>query len=193
MKKLIVTEFMSLDGVFEAPGPDGSGFKYEGWTMPYMGEEQMRFKLNETFASDALLLGRITYEGFAKAWPGRKDEVGFADKFNPMPKYVVSETLKKVDWNNSHIISSNFVEEIQKLKDQKGGDILVAGSGQLVRFLIEHGLVDQLTILLYPVILGAGKRLFDGVKKSDLKLFESKPFKTGVVLLKYEPAKAKNK
>src|SRR5438034_6389593 len=111
MRKIIVTEFMSLDGVFEAPGPDGSGFKYEGWTMPYGNEEFAKFKLDELHASDALLLGRITYEAFATAWPGRTDEAGFADKFNSMPKYVVSKTLEKAAWNNSHIISDNIVEE----------------------------------------------------------------------------------
>src|SRR6266550_4441628 len=116
MKKIIVTEFMSLDGVFQAPGPDGSGFKYEGWTFPYSNDEFMKFKLDEVHDSDALLLGRITYDGFAKAWPGRTDEIGFADKFNSMPKYVVSKTLKKAEWNNSHIIKNNIVEEIKKLK-----------------------------------------------------------------------------
>src|SRR5260221_5907778 len=147
MRKIIVTEFMALDGVFEAPGPDGSGFKYEGWTMSYGNEEFMKFKSDELFASDALLLGRVTYEGFAKAWPGRTDEVGFADKFNSMPKYVVSKTLKKAEWNNSHIISDNIVEEIEKLKQQSGGDITVHGSGTLARFLLEHDLVDQLNLL----------------------------------------------
>lgn len=176
---------MSLDGVFEAPGPDGSGYKYEGWTFPYMGEEHMKFKLQETFAADAQLLGRITYEGFAKAWPGRTDDVGFADKFNSMPKYVVSKTLKIADWNNSHIISDNIVKEIKKLE----GNILVAGSGQLVRFLMQYDLVDQFNIMLYPVVLGTGKRLFADADKKDLQLVESRQFKTGVVLLIYKPKK----
>src|SRR5258706_12548814 len=129
MRKIIVTEFMSLDGVFEAPGPDGSGYKYEGWTFPYHSEEFGKFKFDELFASDALLLGRVTYEGFAKAWPGRTDEIGFADKFNSMPKYVVSKTLKNVEWNNSHIISTNSIEAIQKLKNQEGESITVHVSG----------------------------------------------------------------
>lgn len=175
---------MSLDGVFEDPG-GAEKFKYGGWTMQYGNEEFAKFKLDELRASDALLLGRITYEGFAKAWPGRTDKVGFADKFNSMPKYVVSKTLKKADWNNSHIIGDNIVEEIKKLK----GNIVIHGSGVLARFLIEHGLVDQLTILLYPVVLGIGKRLFGDINKTDLKLVETTSFKTGVVVLRYLPKK----
>lgn len=185
MRKIIVTEFVSLDGVFEDPG-GSEKFKYGGWTMKYINEEFMKFKLNELRDSDALLLGRITYEGFAKAWPGRKDEVGFADKFNSMPKYVVSKTLKKAEWNNSHIIKNNLVEEIKKLKKQSGKNIVVHGSGTLARFLIEQGLVDELTLLLYPVVLGAGKRLFEGMSKTDLKLVESKFFSSGVVVLRYQ-------
>jgi dihydrofolate reductase len=187
MKKILITEFMSLDGVFEAPGPDGSGFKYEGWTFPYNSEEFGKFKFDELQKTDDLLLGRVTYEGFAKAWPGRKDPSGFADKFNSMPKYVVSETLKKAEWNNSHIIRSNVVSETKKLKEGSDGYITVHGSGTLARFLIENNLVDELTILLYPVVLGTGKRLFADVNKTNLKLIETKSFKTGVVVLKYQP------
>ncbi len=189
MRKIIVTEFVSLDGVFQAPGPDGSGYKYEGWTFPYMNEEFFKFKLDETFTSDALLLGRITYEGFAKAWPGRTDEQGFAAKFNSMPKYVVSTTLKKAEWNNSHIISNNVVEEVKKLK----GTLVVHGSGMLARFLIEHRLADEIRLLVYPVVLGTGKRLFEGIEKTDLKLIESKSFKTGITVLRYEPTPEKTK
>jgi len=188
MRKLIVTEFMSLDGVFEAPGPDGSRFKYEGWTFPYMNEEFQKFKLAETMDSDALLLGRVTYEGFAKAWPGRTDEAGFADKFNSMPKYVVSKTLKKANWNNSHIINDNVASEIQKLKKADGKAIVVHGSGTLARFLLENKLADELTILVYPVVLGIGERLFANMQKTDLKLVESKAFVTGVIALRYKPA-----
>lgn len=191
MKKIIVTEFISLDGVFQAPGPDGTGFKYEGWTFPYNSEEFIKFKLDELLASDAQLLGRVTYEGFAKAWPSQKDPMGFADKFNSMPKYVVSKTLKIVDWNNSHIISDNVVEEIKKLKDKSGGSghILVSGSGELVRFLMKNDLVDQFNILLYPVVLGTGKRLFDDAQKKELRLVEAHPFKTGVMKLIYTSKK----
>lgn len=189
MRKLVITEFMSLDGVFEAPGPDGSGFKYEGWTMPYANEEFIKFKSEELKSADIQLLGRITYEGFAKAWPQRSGDE-FSDKFNSMPKYVVSNTLIKAEWNNSHIIKGdNVVEEIKKLKAGEGGDIVVHGSGVLTRFLLEQGLVDELTILLYPVVLGTGKRLFADINKTDLKLIESKPFSSGVVLLGYQPKK----
>jgi len=186
MRKLIVTEFMSLDGVFQAPGPDGSGYAYEGWTFPYNDDEFGKFKFAELQQTDILLLGRVTYEGFAKAWPDQKDPSGFADKFNSMPKYVVSKTLTKADWTNSHIINNNIVDEVQKLKDQDGGNIVVHGSGTLVRFLLENHLVDEMTILLYPVVLGEGKRLFADMQKIDLELAESKPFKTGVVALHYQ-------
>jgi dihydrofolate reductase len=184
--KLVVTEFVSLDGVFEAPGPDGSGFKYEGWTFPYFCDEFMEFKSSELETSDAQLLGRVTYEGFAKAWPERKGD-WFSDKFNSMPKYVVSKTLKKAEWQNSHIISDNVIEEIKKLKAKKGGDLDVHGSGELVRFLMKHKLVDQLNLLLYPVVLGTGKKLFEGAEKENLKLVESTAFSTGIVKLIYQP------
>jgi dihydrofolate reductase len=190
MSKLVVTEFISLDGVFQAPGPDGSGYKYEGWTFDFFNEEFTKFKSDELEASDALLLGRVTYDGFAKAWPQRKGDP-FSDKFNSMPKYVVSKTLKESTWNNSHIISENILEEIKKLKENKGGDLVVHGSGELVRFLTENNLVDQFNFLVYPVVLGEGKRLFEGIKdKTKLELIEEKPFKTGVILLKYKPAKS---
>jgi dihydrofolate reductase len=188
MRNLIVTEFLSIDGVFQAPGPDGSGFKYEGWTFPYANDEFMEFKSEELKASDTLLLGRVTYDGFAKAWPQHSGD-WFSDKFNAMPKYVVSKTLKKADWNNSHIISENVVEEVKKLKEGSGGDIAVHGSGELARFLMKHNLVDQFNLLVYPVILGTGKRLFADAEKKDLKFIKVTPFKTGVVLLKYQPNK----
>lgn len=180
----MVTEFISLDGVFESPGPDGSGFKYEGWTMPYVNDEFMKFKTEELMAADAQLLGRVTYEGFAKAWPERSGDA-FSDKFNSMPKYVVSSTLKKAEWNNSHIIKDNVAVEIAKLKEDTGQAVLVAGSGKLVNFLLELGLVDEVRLLVYPVVLGTGKRLFTNHLK--LKLIESTPFQTGVVAFRYEP------
>jgi dihydrofolate reductase len=195
--KLVVTEFLSLDGVFEAPGPEGIGYKYEGWTFPYSNDEFMKFKTAELEAAEVMLLGRITYEGFAKAWPQRKGDP-FSDKFNSMPKYVVSKSLKSADWENSHIIRSNFKGEIQKLKDNPpaggGGDINVHGSGTLVRFLTENNLVDQFNLLMYPVILGTGKRLFENLKEmKNLKLIESQTFATGVVALKYELDKEREK
>jgi len=186
MRKLVVTEFLSLDGVFQAPGPDGSGFKYEGWTFAYNDQDFMTFKMDELKASDMLLLGRVTYDGFAKAWPKMSGDE-FSDKFNSMPKYVVSSTLKKADWNNSHIISTNVVEEIQKLKEEDGGDIAVHGSGQLIRFLTEHKLVDQFNLLVYPIVLGQGKKLFEGTPKTELKLIDSAAFSTGVMKLIYQP------
>ena len=187
MRRIVVTEFMSLDGVFEAPGPDGSGFKYEGWTMNYGNDEFMNFKNDELKAADAQLLGRITYEAFAIAWPKMKgDEFGV--KFNSMKKYVVSKTLKKAEWENSEIISKDFVKEIAKLKTGKGKDIIVYGSGQLVSFLLELGLIDEIRLLLYPVVLGTGKRLFEN-NYAKLKLIEATPFKTGVVAFRYEPLK----
>jgi dihydrofolate reductase len=185
MRKIVISEFMSLDGVFEAPGPDGSGYKFEGWTMQYGNEEFMNFKMEELRHADTQLLGRITYEGFAKAWPERTGDE-FSDKFNSMPKYVVSKTLEKAEWNNSHIIKGDVAKEIARLKEEEGQDILVAGSGKLVNFLLEMGLADELRLLVFPVILGTGRRLFKGTHVM-LKLLESIPFQTGVVALKYEP------
>jgi len=185
MRRIVVTEFMSLDGVFEAPGPDGSGFKYEGWTMNYGNEEFMKFKTEELMAADTQLLGRITYDGFAKAWPERSGDE-YSDKFNSMKKYVVSKTLKKAEWNNSEIIKKDVAKEIARLKAKKGKDIIVYGSGQLVNFLLQLGLVDEYRILVYPVVLGSGKRLFDKDSYTKLKLIEATPFKTGVVAFRYE-------
>ena len=185
MRRIVVTEFMSLDGVFEAPGPDGSGYKHEGWTMSYGNDEFMKFKTEELMAADAQLLGRTTYDAFAIAWPKQNGDE-FGKKFNSMKKYVVSKTLKKASWENSHIIKGNIAKEIAKLKEEKGKDIIVYGSGQLVKFLLELELVDEIRLLVYPVILGEGKRLFkDSYAK--LKLIESTPFKTGIAALRYEP------
>lgn len=188
MRKLVVTEFLSLDGVFQAPGPDGTGFKYEGWTFPYSNEEFMQFKTQELEESEMQLLGRVTYEGFAASWPQRSGDP-FSDKFNAMPKYVVSKTLKKAEWHNSHIIKENVVAEIKKLKKENGGDITVHGSGQLARFLLDNNLVDQINILLYPVVLGTGKKLFEDAHMQKLELAEAIPYSTGVVQLIYHPKK----
>jgi len=189
MKKIIVTEFISLDGVFQAPGPDGTGYKYEGWTFAFNNDEFLKFKMGELQDADVQLLGRVTYDGFAKAWPGRSGDP-FSDKFNSMPKYVVSKSLKTAVWHNSHIISDNVVEEIKKLKASDGtGTILVSGSGELVRFLLKNDLIDQLNLLLYPVVLGSGKRLFEDAEKKDLTLVASQAFTTGVMKLIYTPKK----
>jgi dihydrofolate reductase len=188
MGRIIVTEFISLDGVMEAPGPDGSGYKYEGWTFKYKGgDEGDRFKLDETRESEALLLGRVTYQGFAAAWPQVPGE--FGDLFNNMPKYVVSSTLKEADWKNSTILKGDVVDEVSALKQRLKGNIVVHGSARLVQTLLEHDLVDELRLMVYPVILGSGKRLFgDTTDKRTLELAESKAVGDGVVILRFERA-----
>lgn len=180
--RLVVTEFMTLDGVMEAPNE---------WSFQYWNDETAKFKLDELFATDAQLLGRVTYEGFASAWPSmEKDEAGFADRMNSLPKYVVSKTLKNAEWNNSKIIKTNVADEVSKLKQASGRDLLVAGSAMLIRFLLEQDLVDEYRLLTYPIVLGKGKRLFSDGSTAPLKLTESKPMgSTGVVLLRYEPEK----
>ena len=179
MRKLVVTEYLTLDGVFEEPGK---------WSFDYWGEEAMLYKRDELFSSDVQLLGRVTYEGFARAWPTMQDTGDFGERMNSMPKYVVSTTLTRADWQNSTIISKNIVEEIQKLKEQQGQHILVAGSGQLVRTLFQHHLVDEFRCMLYPVVLGNGKRLFpEGTEMYKFKLLETRAFKSGIVVLHYQP------
>ena len=186
--KLVVTEFVSLDGVIEDPG-GAEDFEYGGWSFQFnRGEEGDKFKLDEALDSDALLLGRVTYEGFAEAWPTRSGE--FADKFNNMPKYVVSTTLSDPEWTNSTVIGGDVVEEVRRLKDQPGGDIVVHGSGRLVRTLIDNDLVDELRLMVYPVVLGKGKRLFGETSdKKGLRLTDTKPVgPDGVIVLTYQPS-----
>ena len=175
MRKLVVTEFLSLDGVMEEPA----------WTFKYWNDETAKFKDEETTASDALLLGRVTYQGFAVAWPESKDEG--AEYFNSVRKYVVSTTLDKVEWNNSRLIKANIVEEINKLKQQDGKDIIVHGSATLIQTLIQHDLVDRYRLLVYPLVLGKGKRLFKDGTTTTLKLVEARALSTGVTALIYEP------
>lgn len=177
MRKLVVTEFVSLDGVAEAPM----------WTFPYWNDEIAAFKGHETSASDALLLGRVTYEGFAAAWPNSQDEG--APYFNGVRKYVVSTTLDKADWNNSVIIKDNVVDAIQQLKQTDGTNITVHGSTNLVQTLMKHDLVDVYRLLVYPVVLGKGQRLFHEGATTTLRLVEAKSFSSGVVGLIYEPAR----
>lgn len=186
MGRIVVTEFVSLDGVMEAPG-GGEGFKHAGWTFKISrGEEGDKFKLDETLNSEALLLGRVTYQGFAAAWPSMKGE--FADKFNSMPKYVVSSTLEKAEWNNSTVLKVDVVEEVSKLRQESSGDVVVHGSAQLVQTLIEHDLVDELHLMVFPVVLGTGKRLFgDTSDKKRLRLADSKTVGDGVVILIFQP------
>jgi len=187
MGRIVVTEFVSLDGVMEAPG-GGEDFKHAGWTFEIArGDEGDKFKLDETIEAEALLLGRKTYEGFAAAWPSREGE--FADKFNSMPKYVISSTLDGAEWNNSTVLDGDVVEEVSKLKQELGGDIVVHGSAQLVQTLVEHDLVDELRLMVFPVVLGGGKRLFgDTSDKKRLRLAESKTVGDGVTILVYEPS-----
>jgi dihydrofolate reductase len=187
MGRIIATEFISVDGVIDTPGGKGE-FKYSGWTAEISrGDEGNKFKLDETLNSEALLLGRITYVGFASAWPSIKGE--FGDKFNSMPKYVVSSTLKRGDWNNTTVLSGNMVEQVTKLKKTVDGNIVVHGSAQLVQGLLEHDLLDELRLMVYPIILGAGKRLFGETSdKKPLRLKESRTVGDGVAILIYEPA-----
>jgi dihydrofolate reductase len=184
--RIVVTEFVSLDGVMEAPG-GGEEFKHGGWTFEInRGEEGDKFKLDETLDSDALLLGRVTYEGFAAAWPSREGE--FADKFNSMPKYVVSTTMEEPGWDNSTVLSGDLADEVGKLKQEHGGDIVVHGSAQLVQALLERGLVDELRLMVFPVVLGSGKRLFgESGDKKPLRLVDSKMVGDGVAILVYQP------
>ncbi len=176
-----------MDGVMEDPG-GAESFRYGGWTFEIeRGDEGDKFKLDETLSSEALLLGRVTYEGFAAAWPSREGE--FADKFNTMPKYVVSSTLEEPEWNNSTVLKGDVAQEVAKLKQEHDGDIVVHGSAQLVQALVEHDLVDELRLMVFPVVLGSGKRLFGETSdKKPLRLVDSKTVGDGVVILIYEPA-----
>jgi dihydrofolate reductase len=185
MAKIVVTEFVSLDGVMQAPG--GEDFKYPGWTFEFdRGDDGNQFKVDETMEADALLLGRITYESFAGAWPSRDGE--FADKFNTMPKYVVSSTLDNPEWNNTTVLKGDAAEEAAKLKEELDGVIQVPGSLRLVQALLESDLVDQLNLMVFPVALGTGRRLFGEMdERKDWKLTESRPVgPDSVLVLTYE-------
>jgi dihydrofolate reductase len=185
MGRIVVTEFVSLDGVIEDPG-GSENFKHGAWSFEIdRGEEGNEFKLDETMASDALLLGRVTYEGFAEAWPSRDGD--FADKFNAMPKYVVSSTIRDPEWTNSTVLKGDLAEEVAKLKERHEGDVVVHGSAQLVQGLLERDLVDELRLMVYPVVLGSGKRLFGETSdKKTLRLAGTKTIGDGVLILTYE-------
>jgi dihydrofolate reductase len=189
MGKIVVTEFVSLDGVIEAPG-GGEDYRHAGWTFEIdRGEEGDKFKLDELVEAEAQLLGRVTYEGFAAAWPTMEDGAGFAEKMNSMPKYVVSSTLREASWNNSTILRGELADEVAKLHREIDGVILVAGSAQLVQGLLEHDLVDELRLMVFPILLGEGKRLFGDISdKKPLNLVDSKTLGDGIALLTYEPA-----
>src|SRR5438552_5586953 len=165
VRKVVVSQFVSVDGVMEDPG-GAEGFEHGGWTFQFdRGPEGDKFKLDELLAADALLLGRVTYQGFAKAWPSINDEAGFADKMNSMRKYVVSTTLTDAEatWNNTTVIRGDVAAEIARLKAQPGGDLLVAGSRQPTQRRVELGLVDEYRLMVFPIVLGSGKRLFQDV------------------------------
>jgi dihydrofolate reductase len=187
--RIVVTEFVSLDGVVEAPG-GGEAFKHGGWSFEISrGDEGDKFKLDETLASEALLLGRVTYEGFAAAWPTRDGE--FADKFNAMPKYFVSSTLSEPEWNNTTVLKGDVAKEVAKLKQEHDGDIVVHGSPQLVQTLIANDLVDEFHLMVFPVVLGSGKRLFGETSdKKPLRLVDSRVVGDGVTIVVYAPAEA---
>jgi dihydrofolate reductase len=189
MGRIVVTEFMSLDGVVEDPG-GAEDFKYGGWSFEIArGDEGDKFKLDEAMDSEALLLGRVTYEGFAAAWPSRSGE--FADKFNNMPKYVVSSTLEEPEWNNSTVLEGDVVEAVSKVRDEADGDVVVHGSVRLVQTLLDNDLVDELRLMVFPVVLGSGKRLFGETSdKKPLALADSKTVGDGVAILIYERAGA---
>ena len=188
MGKIVVTEFVSLDGVMEDPG-GAEDYKHGGWTFQIeRGPEGNQFKVDETMNSEALLLGRKTYEGFAAAWPSRDGE--FADKFNSMPKYVVSSTLESPDWSNTTVLGGDLAEEVAKLREAHEGDVVVHGSPQLVQGLLEADLVDELRLMVFPVVLGTGKRLFGETSdKKPLRLVSSQTVGDGVSILVYEPGR----
>ena len=191
MRKVVVSQFVSLDGVVEDPS---------SWTFQFSGEEQQKYKPDELAAADVLLLGRVTYEEFAAAWPkmmeqyegpGRAELGDYADMMNGYPKFVVSTTLREAEWNNSTVITGNVADEVSRLKQQPGKDILVFGSTELVNALVRHGLVDEFRLMVFPIVLGGGKRLFeDAGEQRALSLVETKTFGTDVVVLTYEPAQS---
>jgi dihydrofolate reductase len=189
MGRIVVTEFVSLDGVMEDPG-GSEDFKHGGWSFKFdRGDAGNQFKADETMGADAMLLGRKTYEGFAAAWPSREGE--FADKFNSMPKYVVSSTLKDPDWTGTTVLDGDVRESVARVRDEVGGDVIVHGSGQLVRALLEQDLVDELRLMVFPVVLGSGKRVFGETDDArTLRLASSDVAGDGVLLLVYGRAQA---
>jgi dihydrofolate reductase len=190
MSRVVVSEFVSIDGVMEDPG-GAEDYRHGGWTFEIdRGEEGDKFKLDEVLEAEALLLGRVTYEGFAAAWPTMTDKVGFAEKMNAMPKYVVSSTLQQAGWSNSTVLSGDVPEEVARLKGELVGVILVAGSAKLVQTLLEHDLLDELRLMIFPVALGPGKGLFGEVSdKKPLRLTDSRRVGDGIAILTYEPAR----
>lgn len=180
--RLVATEYMSLDGVFEEPGH---------WSHPYFDDQARQFKSDELDAADAQLLGRVTYEGFARAWPAMEGTGEFGVKMNTMPKYVVTSTLKKLDWSGSIPIKGDVEDEVRKLKAQPGRDLLLAGSGRLFNALMRADLIDLYRFMIHPVVIGAGRKLFaDEDHKQDLRLVDTKTFTKGIVVVEYEPGRS---
>ncbi len=185
MRRVIASEYVTLDGVMEAPGGEDSLGARGGWSFLYADEEAAAFKFDELMASDALLLGRVTYEIFAASWPSRTGD--FAERMNQLPKYVVSTTLETAAWDQSHLIQEDVVEAVSKLKRQPGQNILIYGSADLVHTLTQHALIDEYRLMIFPLVLGIGKRLFADGSRVTLKLVESRTFQSGVVVLTYQP------
>jgi dihydrofolate reductase len=186
MGKVVVTEFISLDGVIQAPG-DPSEYDRGGWATGG-GQDGMQFKFEELMASDAQLLGRVTYEGFAKAWPTMEGTGAFGEKMNEMPKFVVSTTLRDPEWQNTTVLDGDLTTEVNALKERFAGDVLVSGSGKLVQSLLELDLVDELRLMVFPVVLGKGNRLFgETSEQKRLGLVESRAIDGGVFILRYAP------
>ncbi len=189
MRKVIASVFVTVDGVYQAPG-DPNEFERGGWVFRYskISNDSLKYATDQLFSSDGLLLGRSTYEGFAKAWPTQvNDPVGYGKRMNSLPKYVVSTTLKTADWNNSIILDRNFSQKVTELKHQPGQDILVFGSGKLVNSLLTAHLLDELRLVVIPVVLGGGKRLFTEGIPECMRLVDARPFTSGVVILAYQP------
>ena len=192
MRKVVASIFVTLDGVVQDPG-GAEGFELGGWSFKYSGraKRQQQPQVLGEQGGEVLLLGRVTYEGFAKAWPSMTGGGWYADRMNTLPKYVVSSTLDKAEWTNSTIISGDLTEEVARLKNQAGQNVLVFGSGELVSGLLQRHLLDELRLLVYPVILGRGKRLFQEGPPIGLTVADTVAFSSGVVLLTYHPATTK--
>jgi class 3 adenylate cyclase/dihydrofolate reductase len=189
VRRLIASEFVTLDGVMEAPGHDQHQDGKNAWALRYAGEDQQRYKSEELSAAGAILVGRVTYEIFAAFWPTAPKDEGFADRMNALPKYVVSRTLRTASWQNSTIIGGEPAEEIAELKRRPGGDILLFGSADLLNSLIHHDVIDEYRLMVFPVVLGSGKRLFhDAADITHLRLVDTRTFESGVTVLTYRPA-----
>ena len=188
MGRVVAAEYVSVDGRMEMEDPQDEDEQVGGWTAPYWNDELQEMQYDLLFASSALLLGRVTYQGFAASWPGVTDEEGFADRMNDLPKYVASRTLTEpLEWNAS-LLQDDAVEEVRKLKQQPGRDLLIYGSGELVSSLLPHGLIDELRLMIHPVFIGWGKRLLERVDKSGLTLIDNRATEKGVVTLTYRLA-----